>query len=404
MSQAFARTYDPLNPAVTADPYPYYAALREYEPVRWVPSIQGYVVSRWDDVLTVLKDARTFSSSSFWPALLGPYDPVPEVAPMISLDPPRHTTIRKLANKAFIPKRVDAMEQSIRATVDALIDDILQKHGAAGEFDFVAEFSGLFPVSVIADMLGVDRNKRTEFKVWADHILSASNRDAYGPQRLAEIEKSKTEIRAYFEEIYDQRLARPGDDMISGFIEAEVDGQKLSRVEVLNLGILLLIGGIETTTNLIGNTIAYLPRYPDIADRVGADPLLRRQLIEEMLRFEAPTQILFRHTTVDTVLRGVAIPEGSLIIPLLGSANRDERKFEDPDTIIPGRATKESLTFGQGAHACIGSYLTRLEARIALDQLFSRFDALTAIKPEVDWLDSFFSRGPRNLPVRFRAA
>ena len=155
-----AMTYDPLNPAVTAKPYTHYALLREHAPAHWIESMQGFAVSRWDDVTEVLSNAQIFSSSKFWPALLGEYDPVPEVQPMISLDPPGHMRLRKLANTAFIPGKVAAMQDKIRRVANGLIDEILARHGKEGEFDFVWEFSALFPVSVIADVLGVDLAKR----------------------------------------------------------------------------------------------------------------------------------------------------------------------------------------------------------------------------------------------------
>lgn len=396
-------TYNPLDPAVTANPYPHYAQLRSDEPVKWLDMMQGFAVARWDDVQEVLSDGRTFSSAQFWPALLGEYDPVPEVQPMISLDPPGHVRIRKLANKAFVPSRVGAMQDSIRSVTNDLIDDIFAKHGSEGEFDFVWEFSGLFPVSVIAEILGVDVSRRVDFKVWVDDLLAAGNRAAYGPERLSEIERSSAAIRAYFEDVYDERAANPGMDLISGFIQAEVNGEHLSRSEVLNMAILLLIGGVETTTNLLGITFAHLKQHPEIAAEVWADPTKIPALLEEMLRFDGPVQMLFRHTTCDTELGGVAIPKGSLVLPLLGSANHDERKFDRSEELVLDRNPREIMSFGQGPHFCLGSYLSRMEAKSALEILISRFEFIEAASETVKWSDSYFARGPKTLPVRFKA-
>ncbi|CAN5410236.1 monooxygenase YjiB [soil metagenome] len=396
-------TYNPLDPAVTANPYPHYAKLRADEPVKWLEMMQGFAVSRWDDVEEVLSDGKTFSSAQFWPALLGEYDPVPEVQPMISLDPPGHVRIRKLANKAFVPSRVGAMQDRIRSVTHELIDDILAKHGSEGEFDFVWEFSGLFPVSVIAEVLGVDIARRVDFKNWVDDLLAAGNRAAYGAERLAEIERSSQAIRAYFEEVYDERAANPGVDLISGFIQAEVNGERLTRSEVLNMAILLLIGGVETTTNLLGITFAHLKQHPDIAAAIWADPVKIPGLLEEMLRFDGPVQMLFRHTTCDTELAGVAIPKGSLVLPLLGSANHDERKFDRSEELLLDRNPKELMSFGQGPHFCLGSYLSRMEAKSALEILTSRFESIEVIGDTVKWSDSYFARGPKTLPVRFKA-
>lgn len=396
-------SYNPLDPEITSNPYPHYAQLRSEAPVHWLETMQGFVVSRWDDVTAVLKDGKTFSSSQFWPALLGEYDPVPEVAPMISLDPPGHMRIRKLANSAFVPSRVGALQGKIVAVANELIDAIFEKHGRAGEFDFVWEFSALFPVSVVADVIGVDLARRVDFKHWVDDLLSAGNRAAYGPERLAQIEHSSKAIRAYFEDIYDQRLAAPRDDLISGFIQAEVNGERLTRSEVLNLAILLLIGGVETTTNLLGITFAHFKRHPDALAAVRENPERIPTVLEEVLRFDGPVQMLFRHTMCDTELAGIPIPKGALVLPLLGSANHDERKFEDSEAFRWDRNPKEIMSFGQGPHFCLGSFLSRMEARTALQILLEQFEELIPLSDEVQWMDSYFARGPKTLPVRFKA-
>jgi cytochrome P450 len=155
-------SYDPLDPAGTEYPYPHYASLRENEPVKWLPSMQAFAVARYDDILTVLQNADIYSSTKFWPALLGEYDPVPEVPPMISMDPPGHVRIRKLANQAFVPKKIASFPPKIRDIANALVDDVLAKNGKSGQFDFVWEFSALFPVTVVADVLGVDVKRRSE--------------------------------------------------------------------------------------------------------------------------------------------------------------------------------------------------------------------------------------------------
>lgn len=395
--------YNPLDPKVTSDPYPHYAELRDVAPVHWLETMQGFAVSRWEDVIAVLRDGKTYSSAQFWPALLGEYDPVPEVPPMISLDPPGHMRIRKLANSTFVPNRVAAMHDKIVGVANELIDGIFERHGSSGEFDFVWEFSALFPVSVVADVIGVDLERRVDFKHWVDDLLSAGNRAAYGPDRLAEIELSSKAIRSYFEDIYDQRVAQPRDDLISAFIQAEVNGERLTRSEVLNLAILLLIGGVETTTNLLGITFAHLKHHPEAMAAVREDLARIPVLVEEVLRFDGPVQMLFRHTTRDTELAGVAIPKGSLVLPLLGSANHDDRKFEDAEAFVWDRNPKEIMSFGQGPHFCLGSFLSRMEARTALELLFSRFEELLPIDDHVEWMDSYFARGPKTLPVRFVA-
>ncbi|HEY9578391.1 MAG TPA: cytochrome P450 [Rhizorhapis sp.] len=396
--------YDPLDPVVKHEPYPYYVALRRDEPVKWLPTLGAFGVARYDDIDALLKDGRTFSSAQFWPALLGEYDPLPEEPPMISMDPPRHMQLRKLANKAFVPSKVNELKDRAYKIAHELIDDIIAKHGPQGEFDWAHEFTALYPVTVIAEVLGVPTQRRGEFKYWVDDILSAANRNAYGPDKLAKIGESSRKTREFFEALYDERAANLGQDMISTLIQAEVDGQKLSRNQVLSMAILLLIGGVETTTNLIGTTLVELKRHPETDARVRADHSLIVPLLEEVLRYNPPVQIIFRHTTVDTEIAGVKIPAGSAVMPILASANRDESKFEDPETFDIDRKIEFPLmSFGQGPHFCLGNYLSRMEARAALEVAFSRFDVLEPVSDKVDWLDSYFARGPHSLPVRFRA-
>jgi len=396
------QTYDPLIPAITRNPYPYYAVLRDEAPVKFIPSLQGYAVSRWDDVVKTLTEPKTFSSSKFWPALLGEYDPVPEEQPIISLDPPEHVPIRKLAAKIFVPSRVNVLHDQVTRIASEMIEDIVRKYGTEGEFDFVAEFSALFPATVISEVLGVDVERRADFKHWVDDLLSAAGRAAFPPERLAQIERSSKATRAYFEEIYDRRSEKPGNDLMSGFIHAEVNGQRMSRIEVLNLGILLLLGGVETTANLLGITCSMFKAQPGVEAAVRANPEKIPLLIEEVLRFDSPVQMLFRHTMCETELAGTTIPEGALVLSLLGSANRDPRKFENSESFDLNRNPKEIISFGYGPHYCLGQYLSRLEAKIAVTLLLQRFSELMPLNDEVVWTDTYFARGPKTLPVRFK--
>lgn len=396
--------YDPLDEAVKQNPYPYYAQLRAHEPVLYVPHMDAYAVASYDDVDKVLKDGKLFSSAQFWPELLGEFDPVPEVPPMISMDPPRHVHLRKLANKAFVPSKVASLKGRAEAIAADLIDGLIAKHGKAGEFDWVWDFTALFPVTVIAEVLGVPTDRRAEFKVWVDDLLSAASRQAYGPERLAKIQTSSNMLRAFFEDLYDQRKANPQDDLISTLISAEVNGETLTRLEVLQMSTLLLIGGVETTTNLLGATLVELHRHPETYARVRADHSLIPPLLEEVLRYNPPVQMIFRHTTEDTELSGVKIPKGKAVMPLLASANRDETKFENGETFdIDRKISVPLMSFGQGPHFCLGSFLSRMEAKAALEVAFSRLEMVEPLSDEVEWLDSYFARGPHHLRVRYKA-
>ncbi len=400
-----ALDYDPLDPVVKHEPYPYYTEMRKTDPVKWLPSLEAFGISRYDDIGTVLKDGITFSSQQFWPLLLGEYDPLPEEPPMISMDPPGHIHLRKLANKAFTPSKVNMLKDRAYKIAHELIDDIIAEHGETGEFDWAWEFTALYPVTVIAEVLGVPTQRRAEFKHWVDDILSAANRAAYGPEKLAEIAESSKNVRSFFEDLYDERKDNLGEDLLSSFIMAEVDGKKMSRNQVLSMAILLLIGGVETTTNLLGTVLVEMHRHPKTKKRVHANHDLIPPLIEEVLRFNPPVQIIFRHATKDVEIGGTSIPAGSAIMPILASGNRDEDKFEDPDTFnIDRKIDVPLMSFGQGPHFCLGNYLTRMEAKAALEVAFSRFETLEVVSDDVKWIDSYFARGPATLPVKYKAA
>ncbi|MCB1668940.1 MAG: cytochrome P450 [Pseudomonadales bacterium] len=394
--------FNPMDPEFQQNPYPFYEQLREKAPVVWSDALQGYCLADYDDIVTVLSEADKYSSSKFWPILLGEYDPAPEVQPMISLDPPDHLRTRTLAQKAFLPRELKKLEEKIEAISDELVDHAIAVN-ADNTFDMAWDFAALFPVSVIAEMLGIDKSKRLDFKHWVDNLLAASNRAIYDDERLAEIKHSSDSLRAYFSKIVDERTENPGDDMISSFIKAEVDGDRLSKIEVINLSILLLIGGVETTTNLLGGLFAYYHDHPEDFQKAREDRSLVPQLLEEQLRFNSPVQSLFRHTNCEVELSGVKIPADALVMPLLGSANRDPNKYPDPDKFDLSRDVRGYMTFGGGPHFCMGSYLSKFEAAIAVNKLFDRFKVLEPIQKtdEVVWIDSYFARGPKTLPVRY---
>lgn len=397
--------FDPFDQQFQQNPYPYYEQLRAEQPVCWVESLQGWVVSGYNEVVQVLSEPENYSSSKFWPILLGEYDPVPEVAPMISMDPPGHIRTRKLAQKAFLPRELNKLKEKIQRLSNKLIDDAIEK-SVDGQFDMVWDFAALFPVSVIAEMLDIDTSKRLEFKHWVDDLLSASNRSIYDEKRLAQIRRSSDALREYFGQIIDERTANPGDDMISAFVTAEVDGEKMTRLEVMNLAILLLIGGTETTTNLLGGLFAGYHDHPQAFAMARNDRTLVAKLLEEQLRYNPPVQSLFRHTSSEVNINGTTIPANTLVMPMLGSANRDPIKFPDPSRFDIQRDFSGSCTFGQGPHFCMGSFLSKMEANIAVQALFDRFAVLEPVQQadDVRWIDSYFARGPAQLQVRFELA
>lgn len=387
--------YDPHLPEVRTHLYEHYAYLREQAPVFWVDSLQAWAISRYEDVISILKNPQVFSSSAFFDQLLGEFNPVPEIPWMITSDPPAHTRLRKLANKGFMPSMIRNLTPRVRAIAMELLAPLSGK----SEIDFVRDFSAAFPVSVIAEMLGIEPELRVDFKRWADDIISASNRASATEEERQRIRHSITDARAYFEATIARRRQEPRDDLISAFVRAEEENQALTAPEILSLSILLLLGGSETTTNLLGSLVITLLEQPELLTRIQRDPSVIPQLVEEGLRYHSPVQALFRQTTEAVDIAGIAIPAHATVMPLLASANRDPRKFPDPEHFDLTRNTDGHLALGHGVHFCLGAPLARAEARVALEALVPHLSSVGMNPEQVTWLDSFFVRGPKTLPL-----
>jgi cytochrome P450 len=389
--------YNPFLPEVKADPYPYYAHLRRQAPVYQVEAAGLWAVSRYDDVLYVLRNPSLFSSTVLIAALLGDLNPVPEAANLIASDPPVHSRLRKLVNRAFTPRLIAELEPRVRE----ITIDLLTRVAPQGEFDLVRDLSTPLPVIVIAEMLGVEPEHRVEFKRWSDDIVHAAN-GVSGEER-EQAQRSVAEFRAYFEGAIDARRAEPRNDLISALVRAEEEQQMLTAAEILSLTTLLLIAGNETTTNLIGNAVLALLAHPDTLARVQRDPSLIPAVVEETLRYDGPVQGIFRQATQDVELSGTTIPAGSLVFPLFASADRDERQFPDPDRFDITRNTDAHIAFGFGIHFCLGAPLARLEAKVALEEMVARLSGWSHQEEKGTRIDSFFLRGLKTLPLTFQA-
>ena len=368
--------YDPSTPEFQRDMYEIYRRLRDEQPV--YVGEHFYALSRFDDVWHAVNDWQEFSSVVAEANSLLPQ--------MIYFDPPRHTAMRALVSRAFTPKRVAEVEGLVRATARGLIADI----AAAGGCELQHEFAAVLPSVVIARMIGVEEEHIPQFRTWTESFLEITGPEDY--------QDAASKIYALFASLLEARRSVPRDDLMTALIEAEVDGQRLTDEELLGFCLLLILAGNDTTSSLIGSGTVLLARHPDQRDRLLADPALWANAIEEMNRYESPTQVLPRTTTGDVTLHGVDIPEGSRVMLIWGSANHDEREFPDPERFDVTRRITRHLAFGHGIHYCLGANLARLEARVAFQEWHARFPRYE-LAGEPERIVSIWARAYRRVPI-----
>lgn len=353
------------------NPYPVYQALREQSPVHYVsipanPSsgidrpILAWGLLKYHDVYTALRDHETFSSESPVAGQFGP----PLV--LIQDDPPRHTRFRRIVNKAFTLKRVEALEPWITRIADDLLERIRNQ-----ETDMVEAFTVPLPMRVIARLMGIPEEDYATFKRWSDAFLSTVSADRN--DRMQNVQ----DMVAYFGQMAVARRTQGADDLITALVEAEIEGESLQDWEILGFCILLLIAGNETTTNLLSNLLNLLVDRPDLWQQLRNDRSLVETVIDETLRYESPVQRLFRTATRDLEFSGVNIAKGDRITIFYGAANRDAAEFHSPDEFRLDRDLRNHVAFGMGIHYCLGAPLARSEARIALNAFLDRFPRLT---------------------------
>jgi cytochrome P450 len=386
--------FNPFSPQVREDPYPFYADLRRHAPVCHVPALGCWAVSRYEDVVSILKDPATFSSTSLMTAM-SDLNAVPGVPFMIASDPPVHTRLRKLVNRAFTPRAVAEMEPRIREIARGLLKEMEGRE----EFDLVAELSTPVPIVVIAEMLGVEPERRRQFKQWSDDLTAVTSGAVAGAQR-DRITRSMAELSAYLREAIEKRRVAPGTDLITGLVKAEEENQALSADEILAMTLLLLVAGNETTTNLISNAVLALLQNPGEMAKLRARPDLVAGAIEETLRYDSPVQMIFRQTTRKAEVAGTTIPAQAFVLPLYGSANHDERIFADPERFDLTRDASAHIAFGLGIHYCLGANLARLEGRIVLEELLAASGKLERVDSAVERINSLIVRGPQSLRLR----
>jgi cytochrome P450 len=385
-------------PELQLNPYPMYRMMRENQSVNYMEPFKVWMVLGYDDARTVLSDYKRFSSQYGQAAAQmgasGGQDNMSNS--LLMSDPPRHTQLRSLINRAFTSRQVAAMEPRIEAIASELLDQV----EASGQLDLIQDLAYPLPVIVIAEMLGIPAQDRDRFKHWSDEITASA--DSLLGDSGVHGQQAQEEMAAYFRDIIAQRRAQPQDDLISALLAAELDNEKLSEGDVVSLCWLLLVAGNETTTNLIGNAVLSLLEHPEEFARLRSNPALLNTAIEETLRYRSPVQFMFRVTKVDAELGGQTIPAGSMVMAGIGSANRDEAKFSDPDRFDIARDPNPHIAFGHGNHFCLGAPLARVEARVALTAIFDRLgDLRRANDDQLVPPKGFAVHGVKHLPLLF---
>lgn len=391
--------YHPMDPAVRADPYPYYRHLRRHEPVRYLPDLNGYAISRNDDVREVLLDHGRFSSDPLIQLAFGAFNPAPDAPYMIAADPPDHTRLRTLVNKAFSRRMLEAQ----RDEIVAIVEQLLQTLDGRDEIDFVEEFASPLPVNIIGQILGIETSMRSTFRRWSNNVTAGGNGENLSEAQRQECRRDADDFRQYFIDRIAEARRHPQENLISALVQAEEAGDQLSAEEVLALCVLLLIGGNETTTNMLSNAFIALRDFPDQERLVRADRTLVPKLTEESVRYTSPIQVLFRRATVATEIAGVPIPKDAVVLPIFASANRDEAVFADPDRFDVTRPDlRKHMAFGWGIHMCVGRALALLEGELALNMMFDRWQTIAVTEPAIAWCDAFYLRGPKRLRMQCR--
>jgi len=378
--------FEPLRSAGSLEnPYPVYSLLRSIRPVLPVPlpDFEGpgvWLLTRYEDVHSVLRDARFSADRLAAPIVRDNLDRLPSfirqnaegLRTMIVMDAPDHTRVRKLVNKAFTPKRIAMLRGHIQTIVDGCIDEM----AAAGRCDLIHDLAEPVPAVVIAELLGVAPEDHRQFREWSSTLIAGIG--ALNDDRVQAAARTASEnIFAYLQQTITARRAEPRDDLISAMIQAQEERDALTDLELLATSNLLLLAGHETTTNLIGNGMLALLREPDQLQRLRSDESLWPSAIEELLRYDSPVQATLRVATEDVEIGGESIPAGAMLIVSIGAANHDPAIFDEPDLLDISRTPNPHLSFGFGAHFCMGANLARLEAEVALRTLCSRFEKIS---------------------------
>jgi len=399
--------YHLLEPDILANPYPLYHRLRAEDPVHWDSYLHSWVVTRYEDVVTVLQNfsaARAPTPEQLRGLGLSELEPVAKVMvrQMLFRDPPDHTRLRSLAAVAFSPSKVAALCSHIQEITDKLIDVVIAK----GRMDVISDLADLLPAILTAELMGVPVEDHSQLKGWSKNFSEILGNFQHNPGRTAVMLKTVEQMTDYFRHRMRAKACPcPSQEgVVHTLMNAEVDGDRLTEEEVIANSIITLVGGLETTTNLIGNGLLSLLRNPGELQTLRANPSLYPSTIEELLRYESPIQYTARLAPADVDLGGKLIRRHQAVIAVVGAANHDPERFRDPDRLDITRQDNRHLAFGWAAHFCFGAPLARLEGQIALSTILRRLHNLALDPTAVVWQTNMGFRGLESLPVSFDPA
>jgi cytochrome P450 len=384
--------YDPEDERTQRDPYPTYRLLRNEFPVYRQERLRFWTLSRFADVYAAVTDHATFSSAQGLTWDTSAAEQAGVLPMLVTTDPPDHTALRKLINRGLTPRRVADLEPAIRQMMLGTIATLR----AAGGGDLVTDLAVPLPTTVIGGLLGVPPGERAEFHHWATGVVSGTSGAAFHEEH----HRATRALYGYFRELIARRRVTPADDLVSALLASELDGARLTDEQVLGFCFNLIVGGIETTSNLIASGMVLLQEHDDVRRLLVADPTLIAPALEEFVRLETPVQGLCRTTTRAATFHCFTIPRGEKVLLLFGAANRDEREFPDPDRPDVDRVNERHLAFGYGAHYCIGAALARLMGRVAFEELTTRLGSAEIDVTRGRRIRSGVNRGWLSLPVR----
>jgi len=403
-AEAALSLYHLLDPEVLANPYPLFRRLRSEDPVHWDPFLHAWVVTRYPDVMEVLLNFsadRTPTPEQLNEMGLSSLSPIARVMvkQMLFMDAPAHTRLRGLSSKAFTPVRVEALREHIDAIVNGLLDKVQPK----GEMDVIADIAEPLPAIVTAELLGVPTSDHSQLKLWSADFAEMLGNFQHNPERYPRVLKAVANLTAYFQDAIRQQREHPCEGLIHSLLTAEIDGDRLTEEEVIANCIVTMVGGQETTTNLIGNGVLTLLRNPAEMERLRSDLSLIPSAVEEMLRYESPSQHTARMCPSDREMGGKLIQKRQAVIAVMAAANRDPERFPDPDRFDITRKDNRHLAFGYAAHFCFGAPLARVEGQVVFGALLRRLSNLALVPQSVEWRSNLGLRGLKSLKVKFGA-